>query len=134
MHRPHNNITRQVRANRVTRSATFLGVLVAMGMAVAAYQAAAFYQGYQPSADFHWLWDFVFALLLATWVDEDSRGRTDVNRPSFDLGLFVCLIWILYLPWYLLRTRGAMGWFWIAGLLLLALLGPILQVLIYAAS
>jgi hypothetical protein len=105
-----------------------------MGMAVAAYQAAAFYQGYQPSADFHWLWDFVFALLLATWVDEDSRGRTDVNRPSFDLGLFVCLIWILYLPWYLLRTRGAMGWFWIAGLLLLALLGPILQVLIYAAS
>lgn len=122
-------------ASRMSSSAWFLRVTIGVGVAVAVYQAAAFYAGaYQPSADFERLWGVVFAILLATWVNEDSRGRQDVERPSFDLGMFMCLIWILYLPWYLLRTRGAKGWLWIAGLLALAFLGPILQLLIYAAS
>jgi hypothetical protein len=73
-------------------------------------------------------------LLLATWVDEDSRGRPEVERPSFDIGLFMYLIWIFYLPWYLLRTRGPKGWLWIAGLFTAAFLGAILQLLIYAAT
>lgn len=119
----------------MSRSVWFLRVTIGMGVAVAVYQAAAFYGGaYQPSADFERLWGGVFAILLATWVDEDSRGRQEVERPSFDLGMFIFLIWILYLPWYLLRTRGAKGWLWIAGLLALAFLGPILQLLIYVAS
>jgi hypothetical protein len=122
------------RANGRTRSIIVLGAVVAMYVAFAVYGAAAFYQGYQPSAELYRLSDFVFPLLLAMWVDEDSRGRTEVTRPSFDMGLFICLIWILYLPWYLLRTRGPAGWIWIAGLLGLVFLGPILQMLIYAAS
>jgi hypothetical protein len=123
----------EIQANRVTRSTALLSVVVAMCVAVAAYQAAAFYQGYQPSEDFQRLWDYVYVLLLATWVDEDSRGRPEVERPSFDIGLFMLLIWIFYLPWYLLRTRGRKGWLWIAGLFTAAFLGWILQVLIYAA-
>lgn len=103
-----------------------------MGVAVAAYQAASFYQGYEPSVAFHKLWGYVFALLLAIWVDEDSRGRSEMDRPSFDIGMFMGLVWILYLPWYLLRTRGTKGWLWIGGLFALALLGTILQWLIYA--
>jgi hypothetical protein len=103
-------------------------------VAVGVYGAAAFYRGYQPSADFYRVSDLVFPLLLAVWIDDDSRGRPEVTRPSFDLGLFVCLIWIVYLPWYLLRTRGPGGWLWIAGLLALMFLGPILQMLIYAAT
>ena len=86
------------------------------------------------NADLYRVSDLVFPLLLAMWIDDDSRGRPEVTRPSFDLGLFICLIWILYLPWYLLRTRGPRGWLWIAGLLLLVFLGPILQMLIYAAT
>jgi hypothetical protein len=105
-----------------------------MSVAIAMYQAAAFYHGYQPSAYFEQLWAFVFALLLAIWVEADSRGRSDVERPSLDIGLFMYLIWFLYLPWYLLRTRGAKGWLWMAGLFALAFLGPILQLLIYAAA
>src|SRR4030095_15647917 len=123
-----------VRATRVTRSTAFLSMVVAMSVAVAAYQTAALYQGYESSADFQRLWGFVFVLLLATWVDEDSRGRSEVDRPSFDIGLFMCLIWILYLPWYLLRPRGPKGWLCIAGLFALAFLGAILQLLIYAAT
>lgn len=111
----------------------FLRVTVALGVAVAVYRSLAFYAGaYQPSMEFERLWGFVFALLLAAWLDVDSRGRDDVVLPSFDLGMFVFLIWVLVLPWYLLRTRGKkQGWLWIAGLLALAFLGPVLQLLIY---
>jgi len=45
-----------------------------------------------------------------------------------------CLIWILYLPFYLLRTRGKNGWFWMVGLFTLAFLGTILRLAIYAVS
>jgi hypothetical protein len=122
------------RANGRKRSIFVLGAVVAMYVTVAVYGAAAFYQGYQPSADLYSLSDLVLPLLLAMWVDQDSRGRPEVTRPSFDMGLFICLIWILYLPWYLLRTRGPAGWVWIAGLLGLVFLGPILQMLIYAVT
>src|SRR5262245_8323977 len=106
-----------------------------MGVAVAVYRAAALHAGaYEPSQDFERLWSVVFAVLLAAWVDEDSRGRQDVQLPSLDLGMFVFLIWVLYLPWYLLRTRGRQGWLWIAGLFALAFLGPVLQLLFYAAT
>jgi len=120
---------------RVSRGGMFLRVTVGMAVAVAVYRTAAFYGGaYEPSTDFERLWGAVFAVLLAAWVDEDSRGREDVALPSFDLGMFVFLIWILFLPWYLLRTRGAKGWLWMAGLFALAFLGPVLQLLIYAAN
>lgn len=125
---------REAVSHRATRSIALLSVAVAMGVAVAAYQVAAFCQGYEPSADFQRLWGCVWALLLAIWVEEDSRGRPEVDRPSLDLGLFMYLIWIFYLPYYLLRTRGSRGWFWIAGLFALAFLGAILQLLIYAAT
>lgn len=105
-----------------------------MAVAVALYQATAFHHGYQASDDFERAWGYVFALLLAFWVDEDSRGRAEVYRPSFDLGLFICLIWIFYLPFYLVRTRGVRGWLWIVGLFSLAFLGTLFQWLVYAAS
>jgi hypothetical protein len=120
---------------RSPRSSLFLRATIAMAVAVAVYRAAAFYGGaYAPSADFERLWGGVFALLLAGWVDDDSRGRQDVQLPTFDLGMFVFLVWILLLPWYLLRTRGRKGWLWIGGLFALAFLGPVVQLLIYAAS
>lgn len=105
-----------------------------MAVAVALYQATAFYRGYETSGDFEKVWSFVFPLMLAVWLDEDSRDRPGIYRPTFDLGLFIYLAWIFYFPFYLLRTRGARGWFWIVGLLSLAFLGVILQLGIYAAS
>jgi hypothetical protein len=116
------------------RSATLLGCAIALGVAVGLYQATMFYLGHYTSAEFNKAWGYVFPLLLAFWVDEDSRDRAEVYRPTFDMGLFICLVWIIYLPFYLLRTRGARGWLWITGLLSLAFMGTILQWVIYAAS
>jgi hypothetical protein len=117
-----------------TRSLVLLSVSVVMSVAVALYQTVAFYRGYELSADFYQAWRLVFPLLLAIWIDEDSRGRPEVDRPSFDLGLITYLAWIFYLPYYLLRTRGSRGWLWIAGLFALAFLGAILRLLIHAAT
>lgn len=108
--------------------------MIAISVAVGLYQAIKFYLGYETSLEFEKTWSYVFPLLLAFWVEADSRGRPEVYRPSLDMGLFIYLIWIIYLPFYLLRTRGARGWLWILGLLSLAFLGTILQWGIYAAS
>lgn len=116
------------------RSVTLLRWTVVVAVAVAMYQAAVFYLGYETSAAFNKVWSFVFPFLLAFWVEEDSKTRPEVDRPSFDIGLFVYLVWIFYLPFYLLRTRGAKGWIWIGGLLTLAFLGTILQLAIHAAG
>lgn len=116
------------------RSVILLRWTIGMSMAVAVYQAATFRLGYETTAQFQRVWSYVFPFLLAFWVEEDSRARPGVYRPSFDIGFFMCLIWIFYLPFYLLRTRGARGWLWIAGLFALAFLGTILRLVIYAAS
>lgn len=116
------------------RSATLLRWTVGTSVVVALYQATVFHLGYETSVEFQRVWGYVFPLLLACWVEEDSRGRSEIYRPSFDIGLFIYLIWILYLPFYLLRTRGKNGWLWIVGLFSLAFLGAILRLAIYAVS
>lgn len=123
-----------MRASSVTRSMTLLSVATAMSVAVATYRAAAYYQGYEPSAGFQQLWGLAWTLLLAIWVEEDSRDRLGDDRPSLDIGLLMYVLWIFYLPWYLLRTRGRKGWLWIAGFVALVFLSTILQLAIYAAS
>ena len=115
------------------RSIVLLRWTIGMNVLVALYQATAYYHGYQPSEDFQKVWAYVFVFLLAFWVDEDSRGRAEIYRPSFDIGFFMMLIWVLYLPYYLVRTRGSQGWVWIVGLFSLAYLGTILKWIVYAA-
>lgn len=115
-------------------SSTVLRWTIGLGVIVAIYQAAIFHLGLQASADFEKVWGYVFAGMLAFWVDTDSKNRAEIYRPSFDIGLFIYLVWLVYLPYYLLRTRGRRGWFWIIGLFGLAFLGTILQLLIYVAS
>jgi len=69
-------------------------------------------------------------LLLALWVDVDSRDHRQVGR-SFDYGLLVLVFLVPYLPYYLWRTRGAAGLLMCAGFLGLFLMGFLVQLLIY---
>ena len=107
---------------------------IGVSVVVAFYQAGTFYLGLQISAEFEKVWRYVFAGMLAFWVDEDSKKRSGIDRPSFDIGLFIYLAWLIYLPYYLLKTRGRRGWLWILGLLVLAFLGVLMQLVVYAAS
>jgi hypothetical protein len=69
-------------------------------------------------------------LLLALWVDVDSKDRRQVKR-SFDYGFLVLIFLLPYLPYYLWRTRGAAGLLICAGFLGLSLMGFLVQLLIY---
>lgn len=115
-------------------SAVILGCTIGVSVVVALYQAITFYLGLEITAEFERVWGCVFAGMLAFWVDEDSKPRRQIDRPSFDIGLFIYLAWIIYLPYYLLKTRGRAGWLYIVGLLVLAFLGVLLQWVVYAAS
>jgi len=114
-------------------SVAILRLIVGVSWLVAIYQATLFYLGSQTSEDFEKVWGFAFVGLLAFWVDTDSRDRSNIYRPSFDLGFFIFLLWVLYLPYYLIRTRGRLGWLWLLGLGVLVYLGVLLEWAVYAA-
>ena len=114
-------------------SIAILRLIVAVSCLVALYQAALFYLGSQTSETFEKVWGFVFVGLMAFWLDADSRDRSNIYRPSFDLGFFIFIMWVFYLPYYLIRTRGRRGWLWLLGLGVLVYLGVLLQWAVYAA-
>lgn len=115
-------------------SVALLRLTIGLTFFVSIYQALLFYLGTQTSEEFEKLWGYTFVGLLAFWVDTDSRNQPGIYRPSFDIGLFIYLIWIIYLPYYLIRTRGRSGWLWLFGLGVLVYLGTLLQWVVYAAS
>jgi hypothetical protein len=79
--------------------------------------------GLSPSEGFAFLNYVGFGLAIAWWIHSDSR-RLGI-RESLDEGWLVYLVWPLFLPYHLFKTRGARG-----GLTLLGLIG--LYVLTYA--
>src|SRR5688572_24702238 len=104
-------------------SARLLRLIVGIACLVGIYEALVFYLGADVSPQFEKTWFLTFGILTACWVDADSHDRPDIYRPSFDFGFFIYLAWIVYLPYYFVRTRGNHGWLWILGLAGLALLG-----------
>jgi hypothetical protein len=70
-------------------------------------------------------------ILIALWIDADSKVRPDVAR-CFDYGFLVTMFWLPYLPYYLWRTRGTVGLLTFAGFLGLLSMGFLVQLLIYS--
>ena len=52
-------------------------------------------------------WLFVFSILIALWVHADTRSRS-IHQP-LDFGFVFLWLWPLALPYYLIKTRGAIG-------------------------
>lgn len=73
---------------------------------------------------------FFSALLIASWVDTDSKDHPQVGR-SFDFGFLVLTFCLPYLPYYLWRTRGAAGLLVFAGFVGLFCAGFFVQLVIY---
>ena len=56
---------------------------------------------------FAWISPFAFLWVLGWWLITDSRKRG--ARLVYDMGLFLYIAWPLFMPYYLLKTRGAKG-------------------------
>ena len=107
-------------------------VLIALSVVVGGYEAIDFYHGHLAGADLQRIWAIVFVLLLASWIQLDAKKHDNVARP-FDFGFLVLVFWPFYLPYYLVRTRRALGIVWLAAFGCLLNLGYLLMLLIYAA-
>lgn len=115
-----------------TRGIPLLFGLIAGSLLVGVYEAVFFWSGEVPASAFSRCWSFLFSILLALWIDEDSRGRTQIYRP-FDFPFLVYFISIFYAPYYLWRTRGTKGAVASLGLVILPFLGPLLAVPVLVA-
>ncbi len=78
-------------------------------------------------------WAIIFSLLVAMWIEADSRGNPKVYRP-YDFAFLMYLVWPLYLPYYLVRTRGTWGLAWLMGFVSLYLLSWAFRRVIWLAA
>lgn len=104
--------------------------LTVVAACVAGLDTALFMAGSEASRGTYSLWGLVFSLLVATWVDADSRGREVIYRP-FEFGWLVFVTSLLYLPYYLWRTRGFMGIALLVWFLVLYTLGFLLKLALW---
>ena len=109
-----------------------LGALVVLAVLTASYEAIAYWHGREGSEGLLGVAGFASVLLLALWVEEDSKGQPQVYRP-FEHGQLAFLLWIPYLPYYLWRTRGARGMLMLSGFVVLLLAGWFAQWVVYLA-
>jgi hypothetical protein len=96
-----------------------------MNVGTALYAAA----GLQPSGGFVFLTYAGFGIGVAWWIHADSR-RLGI-RESIDQGWLVYLVWPLFLPYHLFKTRGGRGGLTLLGLIGLYALTYALGILVY---
>ncbi len=116
----------------VPRNSIYIFALVALSILGAIYQGITYWNGLKGSDDLMNTWAVLFALVLALWIDADSRTQPRITRP-FEYGWLVLLYWIPYLPYYLWRTRGAKGLLMLAGFVCLFFSGWLVQMFIFIA-
>jgi hypothetical protein len=114
------------------RSRTVLFVYVVLSVAVGVYEAVLFKFGRESGLAFEVTWSVVALMLVIFWVELDCREHKEIYRP-FEFGFLLLIFWLLYLPYYLFRTRGASAVFWLAGFVGLSFLGYMLQWVVYIA-
>lgn len=70
--------------------------------------ARAFYlsRGVEPSLAFEYINNYGLLWLMVWWLKEDNKRYRIGWLPQLDLGLFLSMIWMLFLPYYLFKTRG----------------------------
>jgi hypothetical protein len=69
-------------------------------------------------------------ILMALWVDVDSKEHPEILRP-FDYKFLVWVFLAPYLPYYLLKTRGAVGLLALVGFVALFALGTMIKLALY---
>jgi hypothetical protein len=107
--------------------------LIGLSLMGAAYEGILYWHNVDGPRNLFSVWQVFFVILLALWIDADSKAYPQVYRP-YEYGYLVFLYWIPYLPFYLWRTRGpAVGTLMLAGFVGLWFLSYLVQWLLYFA-
>jgi peptidoglycan/LPS O-acetylase OafA/YrhL len=108
-----------------------LAALVAVSVIGAGYEVVFHLHHADPRPGALYLWDFIFGILLALWIDADSKEHSEIYRP-YEFGYLLLFLWLPYLPYYLWRTRRARGLLLLGGFLALFFLGFLVRLAIDA--
>lgn len=90
--------------SRVSSPAGLLYLFLIVTQVVTGFYLA---RGAGPPPAFSFLYPLCFLWAVGWWLREDSRAR-GVGW-VFDMGLFLYIAWPFFMPYYLLKTRGAKG-------------------------
>ena len=107
--------------------------IVALFVLVGVGDAYIYWRGAEEAPHLNADWTVGSTLLLATWIDLDSRSYPEIYRP-FEFGFLAILCTPVYFPYYLFRTRKWRGAIWLASFILLSALGYLLKIAIYSVS
>lgn len=88
----------------------------------------------EPTPAFNFIYTAGFVWIITWWLLKDSRKRG--IKSVYDMGLFLYIAWPFFMPYYLIKTRGAKGLLvilgfisvclgaWLCGIALILLLFP----------
>jgi hypothetical protein len=110
---------------------TWIAVVMVATSIVAALRDGLFYwySLNAPQSSVH-IEHIFYLICLVLWIEIDSKSHPNIARP-FDYGFLLYVFWLPYLPYYLWRTRGALGLLMSLGFLSLPMLGWTVQVGVY---
>ncbi|MFH0129244.1 hypothetical protein ACGLHS_03490 [Variovorax sp. VaC1] len=74
----------------------------------AAYEVLFFWYEVEASRSTVLMSNFVTIFFLVLWLDADSKEHPGIYRP-YEYNQLLIFLWLPYLPYYLWRTRGALG-------------------------
>ena len=69
----------------------------------------------EPTPTFSFIYAVGFMWIITSWLLTDSRKR-GINLP-YEMGMFLYIAWPIYMPYHLIKTRGARGLLVILGFL-----------------
>jgi hypothetical protein len=110
-----------------------LGGMVTVSVLMALYEGVLSWHGLEGRPALLSLCGTVFVYLLVLWVDTDAKEHPEIYRP-FEYGYLVLLWWVPYVPYYLWRTRGAVGLLMFLGFTALYLMAFLIQWLVYVSA
>ena len=117
----------------LSRSRLYLLTLVVGSVLTAVRDAWFYWEGVEPPTNLLSAWPFAFLVVLVLWIENDRKSYPAIGRP-FDFGFLASVFWIPYLPYYLIRTRGALGVPLFLAFLALYFLGLIVQLVLYGIA
>ena len=109
----------------------FMAAFVAACMAMATSEMLFFWFGGDMRRSTALLANLVTVLFLVLWLNADSKEHRNIYRP-YEYGQLLMFLWLPYLPYYLWRTRGPVGFLLLCGILVLFFAGALVQWALYA--
>lgn len=89
--------------------------LMSISILYSAVETVAALEGQITSAHLHFSWSVAYALFIALWAANDEK--IEDLYTSYEYLYVALLLWPIFLPYYLIKTRGMDGVLMFAGIL-----------------